>query len=240
MKITRTDFHLYRNEQWFQFFTEFKRLTGIYKNLNIEELLIVFLVLYGKADEALEIIRKSAKTELINEADSKRDHTFRGFAGMVISFLNHFDPKKQQAAVQLEIVLNHYGNVNVLPKDEETAAIHNLLQDVKITYAAQIGLLGLNEWVEELEKDNLTFQALTADRNTEEAMRSSLRMIEVRRECDAVYRQIVERIEALILLNGEAQYADFVNELNNLVRHYNNTIAARKGRGASKEGKSND
>jgi hypothetical protein len=67
--------------------------------------------------------------------------------------------------------------------------------------------------------------------------------IEVRRECEAVYRQIVERIEALILLNGEALYADFVNELNNLIRRNNNILAARKGRGAaSKEGedKSND
>jgi hypothetical protein len=230
MKITRTDFHLYRNEQWFQFFTEFKRLAALYPKLNIDELLVLFLIVYDKADVALEIIRRSDKTELIGEADRKRDHTFRGFADSVKSNLNHFNPEKRQAAVQLEIVLEHYGNVNRLPNDEETAAIYNLLQDVKTTHAPQVALLGLGEWVVELEQDNLSFQTLTEDRNTEEAMRSSLRMIEVRREGDAIYRQIVERLEALMVINGDESYTDFVHELNNLIKHYNNILASRKGR----------
>ncbi|MDR3195151.1 MAG: DUF6261 family protein [Tannerella sp.] len=235
MKITRTDFHLYRNEQWFQFYTEFKRLAEIYPDLNIGELLTLFLVVYDKADVALEILRRSDKTELIGGADGKRDHTFRGFADAVKSYLNHFNPEKRQAGVQLEIVFNHYGNVNRLPNDEETAAIYNLLQDVKTTHAPQIELLGLGEWVEELERDNLIFQALTEERNAEEATRSSLRMIEVRREGDAIYHQIVERLEALMVVNGDEAYTGFVHELNNLIKHYNNILASRKGRAKENE-----
>jgi hypothetical protein len=235
MKVTKTNLHSYRNEQWFQFYTEFNRLTGIYTNLGLDEQLALFRSLYDKADEALEIIRKSDKTELISDVDLKRDHTFRGFSGSVKALANHFDQGKQEAVRQLQIVLKHYGVVNSLPHDEETAAIHNLLQDLKTTYSPQIALLGLGEWVEELEKDNNAFQVLVADRNTEEATRCSLRMIEVRKETDALYRQIIERLEALIVINGEATYTPFVNELNNLIKHNNNTLASRQGRGVAKK-----
>ncbi|MDR1601347.1 MAG: hypothetical protein LBS42_02845, partial [Tannerella sp.] len=53
-----------RHEEWFQFYTEFKTLAGQYtpSALNIDVLFVTFVTLYAGADEALEIIRKSATT----------------------------------------------------------------------------------------------------------------------------------------------------------------------------------
>jgi hypothetical protein len=226
---------LYHGEQWFQFFTEFKRLAEYYKNLGIDEEILLFLILYTKADVALEVIRKSDKTKLIDAANKKRDNTFRGLSGAVKALLNHFNEEKRYAAVQLQIVFDHYGNVTRLPNDEQTASIYNMLQELKGSYAAQVYLLGLNEWVEELEKDNNTFQALVAERNSEESSRSNIRLSEVRKECDALYRKIVERLEALMLIYGDEPYSAFVVEWNNVIKHYNNIIAARKGRASTKK-----
>ncbi|MDR3246531.1 MAG: DUF6261 family protein [Prevotellaceae bacterium] len=234
-KIVRATLHSYHGEQWFQFFTELKRLLAFYKSLGIDEEVALFLILYDKADIALEIIRKSDKTELIDIAGAKRDIIFRGLSDAVKSLLRHFNEDVKHAAVQLQIVFDHYGNVARLPNDEETASIYNMLQELKGPYAAQINTLRLNEWVEELEKNNTTFQLLVAERNSEESMRSSLRMKEIRKEGDALYRKMVERLEALMLIYGEEPYAAFVDEWNNVVKHYNNIIAARKGRASTKK-----
>jgi len=47
---------------------------------------------------------------------------------------------------------------------------------------------------------------------------------------DAAYNIIINRINALIVINGDAVYATFVGELNLRIEHYNNLIAQRKGR----------
>jgi hypothetical protein len=50
-----------------------------------------------------------------------------------------------------------------------------------------------------------------------------------RAEVDDACRAITERIEALIIVNGEEAYAPFVKDLNQRVERYNNTVARRKG-----------
>jgi hypothetical protein len=49
----------------------------------------------------------------------------------------------------------------------------------------------------------------------------------VRRQTDGVYAEVVERVNAAIVLNGEKLYAPFVNELNAFIKHYNNILAQR-------------
>jgi hypothetical protein len=237
MKIIKTDFHLYRNEQWFQFQTEVKKLIELYDagHLDIRELFDAFLKIYNDADEALELIRKSGNTELLHSTDTKRDHTFRGFVDAVKSFQKHHDPEKQRMALQIQLILNHYGNIARLPNDEETATIYNFLQELRQSCSNQIDFLRLQEWLEDLENDNNEFQTLTTDRNDEQAAKTKLRMLAVRKEGDAAYRNIIERIEALILLNGDSQYSEFVNKLNNFLTHYNTIIAQRKGRNSAKK-----
>ena len=79
MKFKRIRTEHLRNEEWFQFFTEFKSLVEYHHpgTLNIEALFVIFVTLYVNADNALEVIRKSATTEQLVEADRNRDIVFR-------------------------------------------------------------------------------------------------------------------------------------------------------------------
>jgi hypothetical protein len=45
-------------------------------------------------------------------------------------------------------------------------------------------------------------------------------MVNIRREIDPVYRNIVAGIEALALVEGAAAYAPFIHELNALVERF--------------------
>ncbi|MDR2824712.1 MAG: DUF6261 family protein [Prevotellaceae bacterium] len=236
MKVTKFRNENLRNEEWFQYYSEFKTLVEQYTSaaLNIDALFTEFLTLYANADEALEIIRKSASTEQLAEADSARDMVFRGFAEAVKSGLSHFDPEKREAARKLKIVFDHYGNIARKSYDEETAVIYNFIQEMTGICAADITKLGLGDWVNQLDIDNQAFDAILNVRYDENAEKTTLRMPAVRKETDRNYRDMIDRIDASILLNGEAQYAPFVNALNIRVEHYSNIIEQRKGWNAKK------
>lgn len=212
--------------------------------LNIRVLWATFLILYADADAATEIIRKSADTALMAEADRVRDCTFRGFLDAVKSARNHFDPQKRAAAEKLMILFDHFGNLARKAPNEETAGIYNLLQEVNgetptsqaSPTALPIDTLGLRDWATQLAADNGAYETLVKNRNTEVASRTKLRMKEVRSEMQDIYAQIAERIEAAITLNGEMPpFTDFVNELNAFLKRYANVLAQRKGKGGVNE-----
>ncbi|MDR1346151.1 MAG: DUF6261 family protein [Bacteroidales bacterium] len=248
MKILRVSFFRFRNEEWFQLYTEFRDLVLKFDpaTLNISALWATFLTRYADADTAMEVIRKSADTARMAEADHVRDQTFRGFVDAVKSARNHFDPQKRAAAEQLTILFDHFGNLARKAPNEETAGIYNLLQELNgenaastaSTAALPVDILGLRDWAVRLTADNEAYEALVKNRNTEIASRSKLRMKEVRQEVQEIYAQIVDRIEATIILNGETPiFTNFVNELNAFLKRYATVLAQRKGR--TKDGADN-
>ncbi|MEI6754668.1 MAG: DUF6261 family protein [Paludibacter sp.] len=56
-------------------------------------------------------------------------------------------------------------------------------------------------------------------------------MKEARVKIDTIYRQLVERLNALIVVEGEAAYAGFVTELNKRIEGYDNTVSIRRAKG---------
>lgn len=234
MRTSKIDLSRLRNEEHFQFQTEFKASVAKYsaQALSIEALYATWEPLYAQELEALQVIRKSATTEQLAIADTERDEIFRGFADAVKSLLNHFSADKRMAASRVNVVLDQYGNVARKSYDEETAAITKLVQEANGALRADIATLGLADWIAELDTRNKAFDALMKSRYSEAAAKTELRMKQVRAEIDLVYRAIADRLDALMLLNGPAAYEPFVRELNTRVDRYNDIIAMRKGRNA--------
>ena len=237
MKCKRFRIENLRNEEWFQFYTEFKTIVEQYtpQALDIEQLFTQFVALYDNVDEALEVIRKSASTEQLADADAGRDSVFRGFADAVKSAGNHFDSDKRDAAKRLQIIFDQFGNLARKPYDEETASIYNFLQEINAK-ATDVNLLGLADWSNRLDADNKAFDALLKDRYDESTSKTTLRMKEVRIETDRCYRDILDRIDALIIVKGESAYTSFVKDMSVRVERFENVLAQRKGR-AAKSGK---
>jgi hypothetical protein len=236
MKILSLNFYKLRNEEWFQLFTEFRDLVLKYNPdaLNIAELWATFLLLYADADTALEIVRKSAETVRMMEADHVRDHTFRGFADAVKSARNHFDPVKRDAADRLTLLFDHFGNLAQKAPNEETASIYNLLQELDSGTPGTelpVDILSLRDWAIRLAEDNAAYETLVKNRNTEVASRSKLRAKTVRRKMQDVYYKITERIEAIMTLNGDVPpFTDFVDEWNTFLKRYTDVLAQRQGK----------
>lgn len=234
MRIKKIHLPHLRNEEHYQFQTDFKSLVETKDPiaLNIEADFNAYLPLYANEGEALDPIRKSMLTEDISAADTLRDSTFRGLSDAVDSAMHHFMPEKLAAASRIQVLFDHYGNVGIKPYDEETAAISSLLDDLA-DLAEDMTLLGLSEWATELAANNVAFDTLKKARYTQEAAKTQLRMKDVRLQVDGAYKAIVDRVDALVIVNGLESYESFINELNQRIEAYDLMLAQRQGRAAS-------
>jgi len=135
----------------------------------------------------------------------------------------------KEAARKLKIVFDRFGNVAQLPLNEETSAIYNLVQEVMENHVSDADKLGLKPWMNKLNADNKAYEALVTGGYEEEATKSELKVKATRAEVDKVVHQIIERIEALIVIEGADNYSEFVRRLNLIFERYANTLAQRQG-----------
>jgi hypothetical protein len=186
-----------------------------------------------KEDLCYKVVKKSDISALKEECDQARDSIIAGIKDAIKSSLRHFDADVRAAAQRIKIVIDTYDNPVQLAKlhyDAETAAVNNLLQEFNGKYAADVRITGLSAWVEELRIRNQKFEQLANAYNEQQAEKPSARLSNVRKETDKAYQNIITAINGLIVIDGEETYANFVNELNTLIKHYNDLIAQHQGR----------
>lgn len=238
MKITKLDLNQLRNGEHFQFHTEFKELVQQFtaETLNIKTDFDQYLKLYAHEDEVLEKIRKSATTQQINEADSIRDMTYRGLVDVISAAQKHFNAEVRESARKVQILIDTFGNISRLPYNEETAKIYNLVQEMKNQYSSDITLLKLEDWVQELDKNNKNFEALINQRYDEQMDKTTTNAREIRSQIDPVYRNITEAIDVFARVTPKAEYEEFAKALNLRIDTYSLTLAQRAGRADAKKG----
>jgi hypothetical protein len=245
MKIIRFIIQHLHNEEWFQFMTEFKKeveASGA-KTLNIEALFVTWLVLYGKADELLILIRKSQFTKAQEDTDKERDHLFSAILKTVEALCHMPDAKMQAAAEALLIVLEHYKK-DILESgyDEESGAIANLLQDLSGKYAVEVGTLNLSVWIAALADAQNRFLVLREERYNESAAKPKFDLQKIRLRAEHYYVTIINQIDALLLAAGydspdsapapgtDDPVYNFAVRWNERVKNYKTLLAQRKGR----------
>jgi murein L,D-transpeptidase YcbB/YkuD len=185
---------------------------------------------YDDEIAALDIILKSEFTDEIKEYDLVRDKTFRGFSDAVKAFTNHFNKEKREAGERVNNILAHYGNIAAHTIDAETAAIDDLLRELRLDgHVQDVTALGLTEWVDQLEIENNEFKTLMYNRYNELAARTALRMKTTRKATDSAFRHLLNQLDALVLVNGETDYIAFITALNVISERYKNILAQQAG-----------
>ncbi|MDR0604393.1 MAG: DUF6261 family protein [Bacteroidales bacterium] len=237
LEINSINLKAFHHDEHFQLMTELKDLinTVTASRLKIDDEYTEFLVVYEQEDVSMRKILKSPVTSQRQQADKKRDATYSGLSGTVESAMFHFDPLKVAAAGRLNIVFKTYGNVARKSYNEATAAIHNILVDLRGKYATDIEILGLKEWVDELEIENNAFEELMKVRFTELEEKTDLKAKEVREKMDKIYALIVKRINAIFLIEKDLVYKTFIRQWNTRLKVYNDILAQRKGRAEAKK-----
>lgn len=222
IKINKIKLTSFRNGRHFQYQTEFRDLIIRFnpQTLKIEPQFNVWLPLFAQEDTAMNRISKSILTDDLKVADRRRNTTYSGMVQVNKGIANHFWEEPRVAAQRIQVVLDTFGSIARMPFDEKTAAITNLLQELKGARAEDIKAINLATWVDELERVNNDFEDIVKKRDDEITGRTNLVMKQVRPQVDAAYRVITERIDALMIVEGGELYENFIGHLNTVIERY--------------------
>jgi hypothetical protein len=187
----------------------------------------------------LDPLRRSELTVEIEAQDARRDTTLQGLVRTVQGLTYHPDETIRAAAIRVKVLLDHYGNIRERAYNEQSAAIDDLLRELRTAeHAPLIATLGLASWLTALETDNNKFVELVLARHAEAVNRPDVDMKSARATLDAILREILDRIEAQVTLYGmtsaSADYKPFILEWNDLATRYKNILAQERGRRAKK------
>jgi hypothetical protein len=200
---------------------------------HIADLLKRLSALLTAEDSALDQTKRFDTTAKIHEEDRRRDKAFYSIRDILRSFARHFDKARREAAARLNLIFEDYKKAPMKALLEESVDIHNMVQRLE-NCLADIDLLGLSDWINELREANENVQTLTAERDSEAAARMQLRMKTIRAEVDQTYIEIIACLEAAATLEGVENYKMLFAEINARITETKNVLAREKGRRNSK------
>lgn len=232
MKTERFERSQLRNEEHFQFGTDILKILSDHnpEALKIQHEVLNYADCQAQEGILLNQISTSASTKSLAELDGERDDLFRGLVLTAKGALYHFDAEKRSRAGKLSIILAEYGNIARKSYDAESAALSKLTAEAKSIYKDVFEGVGLLEWIDRLEAVNNEFQAVMHERYQETAEKQEGSLREFRLESDAAYLSLMDKLDAFMLITGDAMYAACIKELNACAKRYENMLAMRKGR----------
>ena len=190
----------------------------------------------AQEDKDLKLSQKSLLTDDIAKADHDRDLLFGGYKRAVKGFLNLPVDNLAQAARVLNQHIIDYAIDLQAQLDKETGMLANFIADLEGKYAEQVAALSLTPFVTSLKEANERVRTLTADR-TEERMTIAVGALKKSRKAsDEAYRTLVKWVNALALIEGEAEYADFIDYVNTEITHYKREVIGQKADAADTSG----
>jgi hypothetical protein len=191
--------------------------------LKIIDLFGVFNGCIEKEDSYFKIVRKSNLSDMKKESDKNRDSVLVGIKHLIKAGIRHFDKDIREAAQRLKTVFDTYDKpvpIIRMRYDEETTAINDLIQELNNQYADDVQKVKLTTWIEELQIKNNEFENLAKTHQLELSGKSLFRFVDLRKETDKAYQEMVTFINALVLIDKETSYDQFVDELNTLIQRY--------------------
>ncbi|MDR0412544.1 MAG: DUF6261 family protein [Dysgonamonadaceae bacterium] len=223
MKIQ--SFYLYRirHEEHYQFLLRFRGLLETHPQVAgvVSTMLPEFNELFNRERQLVDAEKSSRHTEKIAVADRRRDRAIVGITAAVKSFIHHFDPEVVTAAKSIRKLVKAFRKeISKKSYSEESTAIEVFVDELHDKYEAQVALLGLNEWVTELAVAQSEFVKLFTRRNSERAAKPKVPLGDIRKQVDAVYREMTDLIVAYTKVNGEENCALFIDELNAWITYF--------------------
>ena len=183
-------------------------------------------------DENLKISAKSLTTDKIVAADRLRDQLYAGYKKAVGGYTNFPMEEMADAAKVLQQHIKDYKIDVQAQLDKETGLLVNFIQDLEGKFAEQVKALSLTAFVEKLKAANENVRSLTGQRTDERSAKTAGALKAARAVSDEAYRMLVLHVNAHALLEGEADYAAFIDYANTEIAHFKQEVlGGKKGKG---------
>ena len=189
-------------------------------------------------DENLQLSAKSLITDKIAAADNERDRLYSGYKKAVSGYEGFPDEAMAEAA---KVLSQHIKDYKIDPKmqmDKETGLLVNFIQDMEDKYKAQVETLGLGAFVSKLRESNEAVRELTGQRTDERSAKTAGALKTAREASDEAYKTLAAHVNAHALIEGDADYAAFIDYANTEIEHYKQEVlggSKKKGGAANPE-----
>jgi hypothetical protein len=170
----------------------------------------------------LDALHGSELSKRLAELDKLIDRYLVGINSVVEAAIHHFDPLVVEAGESIALRLKVLGKIESKPYEEESAAVKVLINELRNEYAVKAERIGLTPWVDKLDAAETEFESLFKLRNTQLAGKpDGMNIKEINRQIFPVYRRMIGRINAALILNGTPALVEFANELNREIDYAN-------------------
>ena len=188
-------------------------------------------------DDALKASATNPATATATATDDARDASWRGSNNYLTAMCAHPDEEIAVYAAETKSLFDKYGDPTKLAQTEESGVLHNLLQDLEALDSSKRTALNLDVWITDLKMKENAFLAAAAKRTEADAARQVGIVKETRTASEAAYRSLIDTVNALAMINGDAEYATFIDHVNAMIERQKAISKARSTR-AKKEDES--
>lgn len=184
-------------------------------------------------DDTIVNVSKSFYTNQMNEANKQRGKLHVAILTQIRNFLRHFNTEKREAAQRLISFADTFVGAQRRSFDDLTSFINNFLQELTADkYKADVTLVELDDWIKELQKVNDQCATLTVQRTAEHSQKAGKGGTEMTRPAfEKAYNALVEKLNALAIVNGDEKFAELFAWWNARIDHYRVVISNNLGAG---------
>lgn len=186
-------------------------------------------------DDALKDAASVPSSTLAAEAEQGRDGSWRGLNNYVKAMTAYPEGTVAAEALAAKALIDKYGDPTDKPQTEESGILHNLIQDLENGKEGSFPNLQVDVWLTDLKNKNQRFLDFSKMRTEEEAARQVGIVKEKILLVNEAYRKLVDTVNAMVLLNGEAKFASFIDQMNILIDRQKTVLKARATNSAKKD-----
>ena len=187
-------------------------------------------------DDLLSADTLSPLSKQVIAANKERGRAWRGLNNFAKAMEACPEASVTAAAGRAKAVIDKYGNPAYLPQLQESAILHSLSQELREALAAgDLEGLGIEVWLDDLEAKENAYLAAKNGWLAELSARQVGAVQQARRSADAAYRNLVEGVNLLATLHGDASFAGFIAQLNVMVAEEKEVLKGRATRRENKE-----
>lgn len=185
---------------------------------------------YNTYDQVFNPARKSLDTEDLANLDTTRDDALGAYHEAVLGLQRNPNEAKRQAARKLNLNYDTYKPERGQEYMKETELISQMTTEIRGSQelTAAIQLLGLEDYLNDLEQKNQAFAQLVKGRTASTEGYQKGAVAEARANLEQKYQLFRQMLNVASIYEGDADYRPFILAVNAEVEHFRQ-ILARKG-----------
>ena len=218
-------------------FSFLSRVLNLATELLTQESDLAMVATFRTEVEAYDVVLKRSEsnsyTTALNEADAVADKRWGAANAYVKAMAEHPDPDIAAAGATVAAIFKKYGTLTTMGFDEEYGRYDNLLKDIADLPKETLELIYFADWYDSMSSAMAKFLEIRTLKVAEDASREAGVVKECRVAADAAYKSLAQRVNALVIVNGEDPYADFIDQVNVMIADAQAMLSARATRAAN-------